>query len=197
VTFSNQEVFKGTLLNEILDHNDYSYRGDKKVKMVDLSPIGMNFQSALSNDLQIGEEANYDGWILNGRWAQSSKSASRASDRITVYIQKKTQPKRNCESNSPKQELAIKPETEEVKAQPIYVADSNGKDILNILENPKRFMERSTRPASAKDCGSTYLSSSIPEYHSLEVKVEQKAVVKKPKKPIQKLRHVESKKSLT
>lgn len=151
-----------SVLNAVLN-NELKKIEETEIKVFDFSPISIN-----QNFEFLEDDYHDDGLFLCGRWAQSSKSASRAAEKMTKYYQSKVIKTKPLVTAS----MMIDANGIQTKKDNInYVSDSNGKDC-SIISDSFTFMGKSSRPASSHCSGKSYLSSSIPEYHDMEAKIE-------------------------
>lgn len=146
--------------------------------LVDVSPI-----SDLLGGEDKGENGPKEGLYFNGQWSQSSRSASRASNRLTSFYDKKLQFAAALRPKTfPRLEVTSGPAPAPVDTI-VYMADSNGKKATNEDLSGDKFMERSSRPVTAHCSG--YLSTSMPEYPTLEVEKKETIPLRRSaKKPL-------------
>ncbi|KAJ3318331.1 hypothetical protein HDV06_000564 [Boothiomyces sp. JEL0866] len=150
----------------------------QKLHFIDVSPLSIQLPVKTLEDGVVEEEINTLPCVTGGDWTQSSRSASRASNRIAEVFKKKNaravriRSARSSRSVRAKSPEVIKPVIEHAEVNPKqnYFADSNGKSCVIKTEPCGGIMDRSSRAASAyKSRKSDYLSTSMPEYHALEV----------------------------
>ncbi|KAJ3270805.1 hypothetical protein HDV01_007427 [Terramyces sp. JEL0728] len=143
----------------------------QKLYFIDVSPINIQLPMKNVGNIVVEEEKNELPYVT-GDWTKSSRSASRASNRIAEVYMRKNERAARIRSARARSPEAVQPVVEIIKEMPKknYFADSNGKSCAVKTEPSGGIMDRSSRAASAYKCRkSDYLSTSMPEYHALEI----------------------------
>ncbi|KAJ3310641.1 hypothetical protein HDV04_004884 [Boothiomyces sp. JEL0838] len=146
----------------------------QNLHLIDVSPLNIQLPVRNVEDQLVEEQVDPSPYVT-GDWTQSSRSASRASNKIAQVYKKKSGRAVTIRSARPVREKprdVVNLIVEPVEAPPKqnYFADSNGKSCVIKTEPSGGIMDRSSRAASAyKSNKLEYLSTSMPEYHALEV----------------------------
>ncbi|KAJ3000966.1 hypothetical protein HDV02_000035 [Globomyces sp. JEL0801] len=161
-----------TVLDNLIEseHGANDEETQKSLHVVDLSPLKLDLPTQDYDGIMVEEERK-EGLYITGQWTQSSRSASRASNKLSRYYDEKlTKAGRIRSARKP---FLIEPTfvQKDISPQVEYLADSNGKSLGVYNTGHEGIMLLSSQLASfLPNMESNYLSSSLPEYPSLEIR---------------------------